>query len=276
VDQSDPTSPPSGSVKGVIPRLVTLLRHLSTADIESSSASELAAATEIPLQTVVRLLGDLREGGLVLQDTRTKRWTLGPLALTMGAAAQRQISWVDLAHQSLQRLTAETKETSILTAREGASGTHVDIAVSPQPLRLTETVGLRRPLTTGGSRRVILAFLNPREREQVLRRLEEDGVVTNRAELERQIATIRENGYAVSRGEVTSRTVGVAVPIMHQGSAVASIMVAGPDHRMPDSAIEWIASVTMGEAERISTSWGDGSQRLAIGGAETPEPGRWL
>lgn len=255
-------------VRGVVPRVVALLNCLSGPDVDSLTLSELSAATGIPLQSTARILNDLADAGLALHDTRSKQWTVGPLAFTLAHAAERQIQWIDPARAALTRLTNATKETTILTAREGAYGTHVDIVVSPQPLQLTESIGLRRPLTMGGSRRVMLAFLSESEQRSVLSRLEEDGVYVDRLALQEQLAEIRDRGYGVSRGEVTPHTIGIAVPIMQATRVVASIMIAGPDQRMPDSTIEWLAQCAQNEATSIALGWTESGHSAGIADRE--------
>lgn len=145
--------------KGVVPRALALLRMLGSSGTRQVSTSELARRSGIPLQSVHRIMKELAGGGLVVQDQANRHWSLGPFALSLGAAAQQQFSWAGVVHESLIRITAATGETSILTINEGAYGSYLDIVESPQPLRLVEHVGQRLPLTVGASRRVILAYL---------------------------------------------------------------------------------------------------------------------
>jgi DNA-binding IclR family transcriptional regulator len=230
---------------------------LATADGDRHNASDLARATQIPLQTVHRILRDLADGGLVLHDPSTRAWSLGPMALTLGSAAQRHITWTGVARTVLERITTTTRETTILTLREGAYASHTDIVESPQRLRLTEHVGLRLPLTVGASRRAILASLPDSDRATVLTSLAADGVTIEHAATTRQCQEIRKRGYAISRGEVSDHTVGVAVPVFRRDGAEASLLVAGPEHRMSQPVIADAATLLEEQANWLHEIWGD-------------------
>jgi DNA-binding IclR family transcriptional regulator len=241
---------------GVIPRALALLRLLSEPEVDHLAATEVARSTGIPLQTVHRLLKELGDGGLVLQDPDSRRWSLGPFAVLMGMAGQRQISWLHLAREVLTTITEATRETTILTLRHGAYGTHYEMVESPQRLRLIEYVGLRLPLTVGASRRVILAQLEGKQRRAVLDRLANDGIATDLQQIEMICEQIRTDGYEVSRGEVTDHTVGVAVPLIYEGQPVASTMVAGPDHRMDPKAIVLAVTELQRGTAALQEIWG--------------------
>lgn len=240
---------------GVVRRAAAVLRTLADADSRGLSASEAARRTGIALQTVHRILGELAEEGLTLQDPVAKTWTLGPELLALGALAARQVNWIERARDVLRAVTVETQETAIMTARTGAYGTIVDLVESPQPLRLTERVGLRLPLSVGASRRAILAALNPTEREAVLGELQADGVPVDRAAVEADCARIAAEGCAVSGGEVTPHTVGVAVPVVAAGRPVGSIMVAGPVHRMGQDAVARFHGVLARRVPEVAQLW---------------------
>jgi DNA-binding IclR family transcriptional regulator len=288
-------------VIGVIPRALALLRELGRPPARRHTASELARRTGIPLQTAHRMLTELGHGGLVIQDTTSRAWSLGPLAITLGAAAAEQVGWPGLASDALTRIARESTETAILTVRHGGYATHVEIVESPQPLRLIEHPGMVGPLTVGASRRVILANLPDAERAAVLADLRADGLPVDELRLGRACAVARARGYEVSRGEVTARTVGVSVAILRpardgpdaetsrlaasaeestsaetsrlgasaEGStsarAVASLTVAGPDHRMDHPAIVAAGQLLRREADRLSAAWHTGAKLAGNG-----------
>lgn len=251
------TSAPPASTRGVVPRALALLRSLAAGKEVPQSVSNLARATGIPQQTAHRILCDLADGGLVLHDSATRKWSLGPMALTLGTAAQRHVSWIQTACSVLEEITAKTDETTILTLREGAYASHANIVESPQRLRLTEHVGMRRPLTVGASRRAILAFTSVSERDAILGVLAADGVSVDAGRVARQCAEISERGYAVSGSEVSDHTVGIAVPIFRNDEPVASLLAAGPEYRMTDDVIESTAKVLMDRTNWLHRIWAD-------------------
>lgn len=242
-------------VHGVVRRAASVLRTLAECDSRGLSAAETARRTGIPLQTAHRILGELAGEGLSLQNPASKTWTLGPELLALGSAAGRQVNWVNRTRDVLRAISAETRETTVLTARTGTCGTIVDLVESPQPLRMAEHVGLRMPLNVGASRLVILAALGAVERAAVLDELAGQGVPIHVAAVESQCAAIAAAGYAVGSGEVTPYTVGVAVPVVVGGTCVGSMMVGGPVHRMGTGDVSRLSELLTRRVREVSQFW---------------------
>jgi DNA-binding IclR family transcriptional regulator len=207
-----------------------LLAALSAADDDGLPAAELARRAELPPATAHRLLVELEREGVAVRRAGNRAWALGGVVLGWGDAARRQQAGRSQFHNVLRAIGKSTSETVVLTAREGWHGTHTDLVVSPTGLRIVERVGLRLPLTVGASRRAILAFLPEAEQQRVLSRYVPAG--PRREWLGSSLDMTRELGFSVSAGEVTAYSVGIAVPLLSQGVATASIMVGGPALRV--------------------------------------------
>jgi DNA-binding IclR family transcriptional regulator len=81
--------------------------------------------------------------------------------------------------------------------------------------------------------------------------------ITDRNELERHLAEVRERGYAVDREELEPHLCCVAGPVFDRtGSVVASISVSGPDSRLDDESIPAIAEAVRRAAWQISARLG--------------------
>lgn len=219
----------------MIHRVTKLLGALSAADADGLTAADIARSAELPPATAHRLLVELeREGIAVRRGGRA--WVLGGVVLGWGEAARQQQTGRSRFHDMLRAIGKTTSETVVLTVREGWHGTHTDIVVSPTGLRIVERVGLRLPLTIGASRRAILAFLPGAERQRILSRYVPDE--TEQELLTSNLGLTRQAGFAVSAGEVTAYSVGIAVPLLTRGVASSSIMVGGPALRMTAAAMQ--------------------------------------
>jgi DNA-binding IclR family transcriptional regulator len=221
--------------RSVARRITRLLAALSAADDDGLPAAELARRAELPPATAHRLLVELEREGVAVRRAGNRAWALGGVVLGWGDAARRQQAGRSQFHDVLRAIGKSTKETVVLTAREGWHGTHTDLVVSPTGLRIVERVGLRLPLMIGASRRAILAFLPKAERQRVLSRYVPAG--PRREWLSSSLDLTRELGFSVSAGEVTAYSVGIAVPLLSQGGATASIMVGGPALRVTAAAL---------------------------------------
>jgi DNA-binding IclR family transcriptional regulator len=81
--------------------------------------------------------------------------------------------------------------------------------------------------------------------------------ITNRRTLAKELASIRQQGYAVSRGERFGDALGLAAPIFDaSGKVVAALNVAGPNTRFTDTEIEKYTPQVVQLAAQISHALG--------------------
>ncbi len=220
---------------------------------EGVTATELSRLAKLPLPSVHRLLGHLAQEGLTFQHPRTRRWYLGLRLTAFGQLALRQFPFVGLAQPVLYDLVKASRETAIFTLRDGDFGVYAAIVESPEKLRLTESIGMRLPLATGASRKVILAFLPERESQDIIARVAQIDPQFIPEQLERECRQIRSLGYAVSYGEVTPHTVGITVPLMTRQTPLGSLMIAGPESRIPSERMPELVRHLLQAVERIQS-----------------------
>jgi len=92
------------------------------------------------------------------------------------------------------------------------------------------SIGARQPAYAGSMGKVLLAGLSDTKLDEYLasvrRVAHTKETVTSAAILRREIAEVREQGYALNRGEMTPGIVGVAVPVRNKDGTVASVVNA--------------------------------------------------
>ncbi|WP_242848261.1 IclR family transcriptional regulator [Sulfobacillus thermosulfidooxidans] len=249
------TSAQSGAADtGVISRLRQIMDLLADPSLmNGASATELSRRAHLALPTVHRLLLQLAREEWAYQDPQTKRWYLGLRLITYGQIAAQKFPFVPIVQPILHNIVGNTRETAIFTLREGDYGTYAVIVESPEKLRLTETLGMRLPLTVGASRRVILAFLPEQEQRAIITRLCKVNPAVNAAAIQCECRRIVRQGYAISVGEVTPHTVGVTVPVLLQGRAWGSFMIAGPDTRITANKIPDLVQQLHHAAQHVET-----------------------
>src|SRR5262249_61641772 len=128
-------------------------------------------------------------------------WTAG---LDLGAAAEPM----------MRRLRDETGETVALFIPEGAFRLCIAEVPSNQALSVRAGVGDRERLTVGASGKVILAYMPP-----PLPKV--DGEPRKHA---RELALIKERGFAVSREELIQGAVAVSAPVFDGTDRVAGAL----------------------------------------------------
>ena len=121
-------------------------------------------------------------------------------------------------------------------------------------------IGRTFPLHAGSSSKVILANLDAAEQVEVvkgaLERLTPQTVIDPQ-ELEAELEHIRQQGYAVSRGERQPGAGAVAAPVFDfAGNIIGAISVCGPSQRFDDLTVARLIPQVTAAATAISEGMG--------------------
>lgn len=233
-------------------RALSVLQAFRSGD-RQLSATELLRRVPLSRPTLYRLLHTLERNGYVVAAGEPQRFSLGPAVARLAHVWTSSLDLPTLARPMMQQLWEETGETVALMLHSGESRVCVAEMPSPQPLSFKRGVGHSERVTVGASGRVILAWLDdplpfiddlaPRVRPAYLR----------------QLAQIRDDGYAVSREELIKGAVAIAVPVFLGGGQVTgSLVVYGPSVRIDEPQIRRIARLLVRQSQRISLKAGAG------------------
>jgi DNA-binding IclR family transcriptional regulator len=226
------------------------------------SLARISEATGLTKPTVHRFLATLSRSQFVIQDPATSDYMLGPGCLGIADAVLRGLGGLGLmARDVLEALAEKSRETVALHVPAGTQRVCVAQVPSPQPVRYTSSVGAARPLYTGSMGKVLLAFADERDRQEILDRLTlipvTSATVTDRAELDKQLAEARKKGYAISRSEQAEGVAAISAPIFAaNGRILAALSILGPLTRMPDSVMSKFRPMVISSALEISHSLG--------------------
>jgi len=177
-------------------RRVLALMLAFSADKNTLTARDLAAATGIALPSVYRYITLLRETGLLAGDERGS-YRLSARLIGLARAAEAAESIIDIADPVMRDLAAETGETVILVRLIGRSAVCVHRVQSAQRLRISFEAGQPLPLDRGASSRLLLSGLPPELRREYLAPLAERDPEAA-ARLDAKAAQTARQGYAVS------------------------------------------------------------------------------
>lgn len=223
------------------------------ADSGSIRAQDLAAELDLPLSTTYRYLGTLREFSLVeeLSGRYVAGWRLSELS-------RHDISrtrLLELGHETLRQITSRTGETAVLTVRSGTSAVCLRQVESAHAERTAFRLDQLLPLYAGTGQRVLLAHAPQSLIDYVLK--ERVRPVTERTltadMLQNELARIRRDGWAVSRGELTKNSLAVAVPVFASGhEVVCSLATAGLESRCGPVWVSEAKRVLAYAAEELS------------------------
>lgn len=217
-------------------RAIELLRLISSEHTCGARLSSLVAASGLAQPTVHRLLKQLVEGGLVMQDPQ-RRYRLGHFAYELGLVASTHFNLRDQCAPFLKRISAETGDTAFLVVRSGADSFCLDRQSGSFPIQvLTVEVGKRRPLGIGGGGLALLSFMPQGELPEVLDRIAPHlaayGGLTRQVLLE-LMEEARARGYASITNYAVAGVTSIGFPIRDRGGVViGAISVSAMTARM--------------------------------------------
>lgn len=254
--------PPERALAGaqVVDRVVDILEAFPRLGPELG-VSDVSRALGLKKATTHRLLASLLRRGLVAQDPVSRRYRLGIKLWELGSLATSQVDWVDRVKPYLQHLTDVSGETTHLAVLHDGQVLYVDKVESSRSFRMPSQVGRRLPVHCTGVGKALVAFLP----DEVLK-----GIVTRRGMpqmtahtvtelpvLRRDLATVRERGYAIDNEEIDEGLTCIAAPIRdHTSHVVAAISIAGPTSRLKLEVIPMRAAQVMQAANDVSLALG--------------------
>jgi DNA-binding IclR family transcriptional regulator len=201
------------------------------------SLGDIAARTDLPRQTVHRMVKQLEENALLRRDPGGDSYSVGPRMVDLGMQALTASSRAAPVRRVLQNLVNDLGETCNLGVLARDEVVYVERVECDWPLRIQYGVGSRVPLHATGIGKLLLAHLPARERRRLLRVMPltqlTGRTITDPERLEEELTTIRRRGYAANDQENTPGLIGLAVPIRNpKGRVVAGVAVHAPEARL--------------------------------------------
>lgn len=228
----------SGSIQSV-ERAAAILRALAV-EAEPVSLAGIALAVDLPKPTAHGLLATLVEVGFVDRDPASGGYLLGADVLNLGSKRidpnelrSRALNWTD----ALAARTGEAVRLAVLSAGSALVVHHV---FRPDAPGQSIETGTRLPLHATAVGKVLLAFDPSAVRS--LPRGELDSftfrTTPDRSTLLRQLADVRDRGWASAVDEHVRGLAGVAAAVRDRnGAVVAAVGVVGDVDRVCDPSL---------------------------------------
>ncbi|MER7080856.1 IclR family transcriptional regulator [Saccharopolyspora kobensis] len=220
------------------------------AEQESATAEEISASTGIPSSAVYRHLTAFVEIGLVHQGRTRGRYCAGSLTVQMAENYRREVLNQGGVRARLRRLATDTDELAAFLIARDNDVLCIEAAEGTRVIRCSFSPGLSKPLTFGASAQALLAHL-PGDR--VSRAAAAHGLTTAQAEkLASDLRRVRDQGFAVSVGQVDPGVWGVSVPVLGRNhDLVGVVSTMAPDFRVR-ARRESLITLTHAAAQDIS------------------------
>lgn len=215
------------------------------------------------------LLKTLVESGWLHHNAHTRTYALGLQAWQVGQQYDGHRELAKIAAAEMDLLAQTVGETVQLARLDGIENVYIAISESPHPFRLASSVGMRLYSHATALGKALLSQLEPAEARRrltsaVLPKFTERTVNDPQVIL-KELALVRENGYATDEGEYLAGPCCVAVPLVHDGAdLITAISVTAPATRTSTNWPAPVLSQLQDTAGRIRTQLGYARFRPAL------------
>jgi DNA-binding IclR family transcriptional regulator len=212
----------------VTSKVLALLRAFDRAHPQLT-LTELATRADLPLATTHRLSAELVAGGVLARRT-SGEFVIGRLVWDLGLLAPGQAGLREIASPFLHDIYGATLATVHLAVREGLQVLYVSRLSGHASVPVVSTVGSRLPLHATGVGKVLLAHAPDEVQAEALAQLTRitPYTITQPGRLRRDLARVRDLGYATTAEEMSLGACSVAVPIEAAGRVVAAVGIVVP------------------------------------------------
>lgn len=217
-----------------VDRAVALLKAVADSTTPPN-VLELAQACGINRSTAWRILRTLEYHGLVDRDSITQRYTVGYGAIPI-AAAVADDTLVRRVRPLMEDLALRTGESVTLAVAKRFNLVYVD-QVDPPNVMMPNWLGKPLPLHATSGGKAFLAWLPANERAAILPKVLQrytDRTITDPDQLDRELDTVRQTGYALCVREYEEFSSGASAAVLSPRQyPIAVVNVWGPAPRNP-------------------------------------------
>lgn len=226
----------------------------------SLSLNEMVQLSGIPKTSIHRMVGSLEDMDL-LKKGEDGKYSLGLLFLQFGQLVAERLDIRQIALPVMTALREQVDEAVNLIIQDGKEAIYIEKLDTNHPVRLYTKVGRRSPLYAGACSRIILSYMEDKDRERYLQDVELTpigrGTITDMDHLRHELQKAREQGYTISYSELENDTVSIAAPIFdHRSRLVAGLSIAGPEVRFGKDRLGELIFRLQTAAQEISRALG--------------------
>ena len=229
-------------------QILKLVQNLGRA-----SASDVSEMLDVPLSTVYRYIGVLKESGFAVE---VEGALVPSERLAEGWSDTSNL--VRLASPILHRLRTDTAMTAVLAVRVHTAVLCLDVSYAHPQHRVAFRRGQMRSLHSGATALPLLTHAPQSIIEEVLGRGYRGytAATLSPSELAHELQRIRVGGYAVSHGQTTPGMVGFGVPVVADGTCIASLSLVDEEIRHPQAQSGEIIETLRSAASQLARAIG--------------------
>jgi DNA-binding IclR family transcriptional regulator len=254
----------------------SLLILAALAEAPDASLTELARRAGIDKVIVHRILKTFAAHRYVAQDPRTRRYRIGSAPLKIAERFAKANPPHVLIAPCLAALRDLTSETVHFTILQEVRVLLMSVFESVHRVRVAGEVGDSAPIHCTASGKAFLAFGDATSLDLAFSQKPDaltPRTIVGRAEMKRELARIRDCGYATDDEEFSIGACAVAAPILgFNGHLVGCVTVVAPSSRLGRADLAKLARPVMRTAAECSTELQPGSQPARPANADGERP----
>lgn len=223
--------------------------------------SDLARAASLEKATTLRMLAALDRYGLLEQHPTTKKYRLGKAVLKLARVREASFPFASIVQPALEKLVEETGESAHVALASGPALMTVAIAEPQRSTRVCVDPSKPLPYHATASGIACLAYASENKVQHTLGTIDlsayTEHTLTTPGKIRRQIAEVRQRGYAVSARSFEMEVIGIAAPIFDwTGYACGAVAVASIASRMTPDMEAAIARAVVNAAVDVTRATG--------------------
>jgi DNA-binding IclR family transcriptional regulator len=250
-----------GQVSGnqAVRRAIAVLKSFSD-EAPDMGVTEVSRKVNLHKSTVYRLLSAFEDEGLIARNPETGKYRLGPELIVLGEQVLRHTEVHRVALPFLRELAEKTGETVDLEVLSGSNVVTIEEIAGKHVVAAAGAIGMPWAAHATSNGKILLAYQPAEKQRQILSRTLKrftPRTLTDPRAVARELARVREQGYALSFGELEDHLVAIGMPIRgRNGDAVAAVSISGPDTRFTADKLPGLLRTGLETCARISARLG--------------------
>ena len=237
-------------------RAIRLLKSF-TPERPELSLAQLHVATGLKKPTAHRLLLALQSEGFVERGVQAGSFHLGPALIALGSQAMATNDLRASARPVLEQRARESGETTTLEVLVDDSMLIIDAVAGSHLVTGSLGIGTRWPLHATSTGKSLLAAMPEEQIAPLMATSFEsftDRTLTDAKLLQRELETIREQGYSSAIEELETGFIAVGAAFKDPFGAVeGAISISGPASRFAPEKVRELGAALRAAAARLST-----------------------
>jgi IclR family transcriptional regulator, acetate operon repressor len=241
---------------GVIRKVLSILELLNTVP-DGLQLSQIAEDTGINKSTAHRFLSHLESEAYLFRDA-SGNYMLGAKLSRLGSGASFQSTLSKVARPVMENLRKMSGETVNLAVLDGTEVLYIDVLETVHTFRLVTQIGSHLPFySTSLGKAMVAAIEDTARLDDLLSRVEFERTtprsINSLTKLKKQLAAIRQQGYALDDEEAVAGVRCVGAPIVEAtGEVVAAISISAPVVRFTSDRVPMFSRELKKAAREIS------------------------